>query len=242
MMNQVQRRLPIVGLLVKQAALRPKATLTTLRVWWAGLSMLGLRSLLELQETVARIDAMGVPGALIEAGVARGGSAIVLAAARCTSRHVYLYDTFEGIPAPSQKDGAAAQQRYEVIRSGRAEGRRGQLYYGYDKDLQRSVANALQRFGFPPEESQIHLVKGFYQDTLYPPETVALAHLDCDWYESVKTCLERITPALAPGGVLVVDDYDYWAGCRRAVDEFFEDKQDQFLFVRRGRLHIVRRR
>lgn len=240
-MNRVQQKLLSVGLLVKQAARRPKATLTALRVWWAGLSMLGLRSLLELQEAVTRIDALGVPGVLIEAGVARGGSAIVLAAARRTPRPVYLYDTFEGIPAPGPADGAAAQRRYEVIRSGRAEGRRGQLYYGYDKDLRESVAHALRRFDLSPEESQIHLVKGFYQDTLYPPDTVALAHLDCDWYESVKTCLGRITPALAPGGVLVVDDYDYWAGCRRAVDEFFEDKRDQFSFVRRGRLHIVRR-
>lgn len=202
--------------------------------------MLGLPALLELQEAVARIEERVVPGIIIEAGVARGGSAIVLAAARRTPRPIYLYDTFEGLPAPGEADGLAAHQRYRAIRSGQAEGRRRQPYYGYDKDLQQSVERALAHFGLSPTKSHIHFVRGLYRDTLYPPAAVALAHLDCDWYDSVKTCLERITPFLSPGGALIVDDYDYWSGCRRAVDEFFADRRDRFLFIRRSRLHIIR--
>ena len=72
-------------------------------------------------------------------------------------------------------------------------------------------------------------------------EPAALAHIDADWYQSVMTCLERIEPHLSPGGVLVIDDYDHWSRCRKAVDEYFADKRDRYFFLRRSRLHIVRR-
>jgi asparagine synthase (glutamine-hydrolysing) len=55
------------------------------------------------------------------------------------------------------------------------------------------------------------------------------------------TCLVRITPRLIPGGVLVIDDYDAWSGCRRAVDEYFADKRGAFSFTRKERLHVLRR-
>jgi asparagine synthase (glutamine-hydrolysing) len=82
---------------------------------------------------------------------------------------------------------------------------------------------------------------GLFEDTLYIAEPVALAHIDCDWYQSVMLCLERITPHLIPGGVLVIDDYRDWAGCKRAVDEYFTGRGDEFRFVMRARLHIERR-
>lgn len=55
------------------------------------------------------------------------------------------------------------------------------------------------------------------------------------------TCLQRIVPHLVQGGMLVVDDYDTWSGCRKAVDEYFADKRDRYDFVRRARLHIVKK-
>ena len=82
--------------------------------------------------------------------------------------------------------------------------------------------------------------QGLFQDTLHPAGPVALAHIDGDWYASVMTCLERIVPVLIPGGTLVIDDYHHWSGCRKAVDEYFADRRDQFAFVERSRLHIVR--
>lgn len=55
------------------------------------------------------------------------------------------------------------------------------------------------------------------------------------------TCLERIEPRLVSGGILVIDDDDTWSGCRRAVDEYFADKQAAFEFRRRARLQIVKK-
>ena len=83
-------------------------------------------------------------------------------------------------------------------------------------------------------------VQGLFQDTLHPDGPVAVAHIDGDWYESVRTCLERIEPHLPVGGVFVIDDYEAWSGCRMAVDEYFADKRDRYTFESRARLHIVR--
>jgi asparagine synthase (glutamine-hydrolysing) len=51
-------------------------------------------------------------------------------------------------------------------------------------------------------------------------DTIAFAHIDCDWYEPVRLCLERIYPILSIQGYLVLDDYYDYGGCKKAVDEF----------------------
>ncbi|MBV1831309.1 hypothetical protein HNW77_11720 [Komagataeibacter sp. AV436] len=56
------------------------------------------------------------------------------------------------------------------------------------------------------------------------PEKIAVLRLDTDWYESTRHELEHLYPRLVPGGVLIIDDYGYWAGARKAVDEYFSDK------------------
>lgn len=166
----------------------------------------------------------GVPGIIIEAGCALGGSAIVIAASKAKSRRFYIYDVFNMIPPPSPKDGADAHERYELIRAGRSPGIRGDPYYGYIDNLYNQVVRSFREFGYPIEENHISLIKGLIQDTLYVTEPVSLAHIDVDWYEPVWTCLERIEPQLAIGGALVIDDYLDWSGCRQAVKDYFKDK------------------
>jgi hypothetical protein len=70
---------------------------------------------------------------------------------------------------------------------------------------------------------------------------VAFVHLDSDWYESTMTALQRIWPHVSVGGVVVIDDYDAWSGCRRAVDEYFADRDD-YRIDRHLRPHLVRTR
>lgn len=87
----------------------------------------------------------------------------------------------------------------------------------------------------------VELIKGLFEDTMAIDTPVALAHIDCDWYDSVMTCLQRIVGHLVPGGRLVIDDYDHWSGCKTAIDEFFADRHDEFEFQHFNRLHIVKR-
>jgi asparagine synthase (glutamine-hydrolysing) len=207
----------------------------------ASLTYLSPAALSELHDHVTALERRGRSGILIEAGCARGGSAIVLAAAKTKSRPLYVYDVFGMIPPPSDKDGADVHGRYRVIASGRSKGIAGHTYYGYERDLLAVVTENFRRHGVDAAEHHVRLIKGLFQHTMHIAEPVALAHLDCDWYESVATCLQRIVPHLIVGGVLIVDDYDAWSGCRAAVDEYFADRRARYDFVHRSRLQIVRR-
>ncbi len=195
----------------------------------------------DLFTRVRTIETEGREGILIEAGCALGGSAIVIATAKSTRRPFFVHDVFGMIPPPSDRDEADVQERYAVIRSGRSRGLQGNKYYGYEDNLVDKVSENFRRHGVPLEANTVHLVRGLFQETLHVSEPVALAHVDGDWFESVMTCLQRIEPHLTADGVIVIDDYDDWSGCRKAVDEYFSDKRERYDFVRKARLHIVRK-
>jgi hypothetical protein len=204
------------------------------------LTYLGYDALSDLEGTVRRLEAERVPGIIVEAGCALGGSTVVLGRTKHPERPLRAYDVFGMIPPPSDADGADIHARYETIVRGESEGIDGDRYYGYTDNLRARVADTLRSFGLDLEAHHIELVEGLFQDTLHVDRPVALAHIDADWYESVRTCLERIAPRLSYGGVLVIDDDDSWSGCRKAVDEYFADKRERYRFIRRSRLHIVR--
>lgn len=226
--------------LVRRAAARLVHPPIVGRVRHAGLTFLDWAALGELHAAVRRCERAQIPGALIEAGCALGGSAIVMADAKRADRPLLVYDVFGMIPPPSERDGQDVHSRYEVIRSGRATGPDGTQYYGYMPDLRGRVMAAFRETGRPVEDNAVTLIEGRFEDTLHPDGPVALAHIDGDWYESVRVCLERITPHLSIGGRLVIDDYDDWSGCRTAVDEYFAGRREQFRFDGASRLHIVR--
>lgn len=205
------------------------------------LTYLDERALCDLYETVRSLEQRGVPGRLLEAGCALGGSAIVIAAAKAPTRLLQIYDVFGMIPPPTERDGADVHQRYEEIKSGQSQGIGGNRYYGYEENLLAKVQENFRRFGLPPENHQVEFIQGRFQDTMHIDGAVAFAHIDADWYDSVWTCLERIAPKVSPGGVLVIDDYQAWSGCRPAVDDYFRDKRVDWDFVQRARLNIVRR-
>lgn len=202
--------------------------------------MLRKDALSDLHSEVRRLEEESVDGALIEAGTARGGSAIVMAAAKAPERELHVYDTFSMIPPPSESDGDDVHQRYAAIAAGEAQGRNGKEYYGYVENLRAEVERSFARYGLPAEESKVTLHEGLFEDTLHPEGPVALAHLDGDWYGSVMTCLERISPLLSPGGVLVIDDYEAWSGSQRAVDDFLARPEVDLEPRWRSRLHLVK--
>lgn len=73
------------------------------------------------------------------------------------------------------------------------------------------------------------MVKGLFQDTLPHSEIqhIALLHLDGDWYDSTRVCLEQLYDKVSPGGVIQIDDYGHWAGARKALHEFFDHRKIQ---------------
>jgi asparagine synthase (glutamine-hydrolysing) len=197
-------------------------------------------ALRDLWRRVGELERAGIEGAIVEAGCALGGSAVVLAAAKSRARPLEVYDVFGMIPPPSDLDGDDVKERYETIVSGESSGIGGDRYYGYEEDLLGRVRATFAAHGLPVDENHVDLIQGLYEDTLHPGGPVALAHVDADWYESVKVCLERIVPALVEGGSIVLDDYDAWSGCRTATDEFVAANPGALRIERRSRVHLVR--
>ena len=204
-----------------------------------GLTYLKAAGLRDLAAVVTQLERDGVAGALVEAGTARGGSAIVIAAAKSAERPMKVYDVFGMIPPPTERDGADVHRRYARITAGEARGPGGDTYYGYRDDLYQEVTDAFARHDVAVGDHNIELVQGLFEDTVQLDEPVAFAHLDGDWYESTMTCLTRIAPLVVPGGRIVLDDYYTWSGCRRAVDEYFTGR-DGFRMEHRAKLHVVR--
>lgn len=203
------------------------------------LTFLGRAALIDLAKAVDPVSLEGIEGTIIETGAALGGSTIVLAAAKDPRRRLAVYDTFGMIPPPSDRDDADVHDRYAVITAGESKGIGGDTYYGYRDDLLGEVRASFEAFGLPPDQHNVEFVQGLYEDTLVVDAPVALAHVDCDWYESVKVCLDRIHPHLSVGGRFVIDDYDEWSGARTAVEEFLAG-HGGYRRERHARLHLVK--
>ena len=190
------------------------------------LTYCGKPKLENLRDAAVRIRREGIAGSFIEAGVALGGSAILLAKMKAPESTLSLYDVFSMIPPPGPDDGEDAHRRYAEIKSGGSSGLGGNVYYGYMDDLVEQVRKNLNSFGIETARDKVNLIQGLFEDTLHPEGPVALAHIDCDWYEPVRTCIERILPRLSPGGILVFDDYSSYSGCTKAVNELLAERPD----------------
>jgi O-methyltransferase len=169
-------------------------------------------------------------GLFIEAGCALGGSAILLARLKPKSCDLRVYDVFGMIPEPSERDGQDVYRRFETIRRGEAAGLGGDVYYGYQGNLYERVCSTFLEFGIEPNSGGVRLIKGLVQDTLHVDAPVFLAHIDVDWYDPVSLCLARIEPRLSEDGFLVLDDYNDWSGCRRAVNDYFRGIKQGYVF------------
>ena len=83
--------------------------------------------------------------------------------------------------------------------------------------------------------NNFQLIKGKVEDTLpgiMLPDSISLLRLDTDFYESTLHELKHLYPLLSKNGVLIIDDYGHWQGCKQAVDEYF-DKENISLLLNR---------
>ncbi|MFI5511718.1 TylF/MycF/NovP-related O-methyltransferase [Mycobacterium sp. NPDC051804] len=178
----------------------------------------------------------GIPGAIVECGVWRGGSLLAmvlrLLERGITDRDVFGYDVWQGMgPSgfpyePTDEDvlfnGASVKNSMNPGRIGKALYEQVMPRVTHFQPSRDDVFGLLTSAGYPSE--RIHLVAGPVEDTLpaQAPETIALLRLDTDLYESTRHELEHLYPRIPVGGVLVIDDYGYWKGARKAVDDYFD--------------------
>lgn len=183
-----------------------------------------------------------IAGAFVECGVWRGGSSMAAAKTLRTlgagDRELYLFDTFAGMPRPTDADvdfmGQKAADQFERTRTGDDSST-------WDRATLAEVKANMNRTGYDP--SLVHYVEGKVEETLpgHAPDQIALLRLDTDWYESTKHELVSLWPRLVSGGVLIVDDYGHWSGSRKAVDEYIAENDLAILLNRidsTGRLAV----
>lgn len=189
----------------------------------SGYTMTSPERIVNVIDSVEYIVKNNIDGDFVECGVWKGGC--VMAAIYTLikldelDRNIYLYDTFEGMTVPTNDDVAFSGDKAIDVYN--------ELYQN-DEDwcgasLQEVQGN-IKKLEYP--EDKIHFIQGNVEETIPKavPEKISLLRLDTDWYKSTKHELENLYPLVSEGGVIIIDDYGHWAGARKAVDEYIEDK------------------
>ncbi len=198
-------------------------------------TLLHVERMYSLYKAVQYIVKKGVPGDFVECGVWKGGASMMMAKTLMllgdTSRTIYMYDTYEGMAEPTPEDKAVMEGKENVreVWEQSQKGDHNEWCYGPLDGVKAAMAST----GYPADK--IVYIKGKVEDTLpaqNPPGQIAILRLDTDWYSSTKHEMETLYPQLVQNGVLILDDYGYWAGARQAVDEYFA-KHNITMFLHR---------
>ena len=152
-----------------------------------------------------------LPGALVDCGTYNGGSTALLSAG-APNRDIWAFDSFEGLPAPSERDTDDPSVDLEEA---------AEFFKGKCLGTEERLHEAVARYGAP---GLLHVRKGWFQHTL--PEareeigSIAVLHVDGDWYDSIYTVLDNLYEFVVPGGAIVIDDYAGVPSAGRATDDF----------------------
>jgi hypothetical protein len=195
-------------------------------------SLVGWQGLEVTYDCARRAISEGVSGALVECGVAQGGSALLLALVNrefgFDQRMLWLFDSYQGLPDPTKDDyeGDKTGTHVRPLPKGSCLG----TYEEVSRLL--FVHNQISR-------QAISMVKGWFQDTL--PVTrakigpIAVLRLDGDWYESTKVCFENLFDQVSNNGFVILDDYFSCFGCKKATDEFLAAREKAYPIIPDGR-------
>lgn len=172
-----------------------------------------------------------IPGDIVECGVWKGGSImaamLTLLELGDTSRHLYLFDTFEGMTGPSEHDVALGNRvALDIYRE--KQKNNGKWVYSPIEEVKNRL------YSVEYDHEKIQFVKGRVEDTLpdKAPQTISLLRLDTDWYESTRHELIHLFPRLSKGGVIIIDDYGEWAGARKATNEYMQQNNIKIFLSR----------
>jgi len=198
----------------------------------ADYTMTSKQRIANIEASIRYICEHRIGGDFVECGVAGGGSIMAMAFTLLdigmTDRHLWLYDTFDGMPEPGEHDigrhGTAAIGKYRQLRKGDVS--------GWINIPLETVKRNVARTGYP--DDRLHFVPGKVEETLprEAPDKVALLRLDTDWYESTKVEMDVLFERLAEGGLIIIDDYYRWQGSRKAVDDYIHDNAIRIFWSR----------
>lgn len=177
----------------------------------SGFSMLSRERLENLKNQIDAIIDEKIPGSFVETGVAQGGSIIFMKKYLDRlghSRTIHACDSFQGLPPAGDydydyKNEHASFQDHSVVTVSKVQ-----------------FTSNLEKMGVDAATIVTH--EGWFSQTLAEiTEPIALLRMDGDWYDSTMTTLDYLYDQVVPGGVVIIDDYGWWQGCKKAVHDFF---------------------
>ena len=185
-----------------------------------------IERLYSLYQSCLYIIDNNIEGDLVECGVWRGGSSMMIAlifiSRGITDRKIYMYDTYEGMSEPSKEDIAITGEYAANILQREDKQNEDSIwcYASFEE-----VMENMKMTKYPMQN--IKMIKGKVEDTLpvNHPSQIALLRLDTDWYESTKIELEILFPLLSNQGPLIIDDFGHWEGAKKAVMEYFSKQE-----------------
>lgn len=159
--------------------------------------------LTNLAKIASNLQSKLIPGDFVECGTYKGGTAALLSQYLHKDQHLWLYDSFQGMPPTTERDGSEAEKWVGKC-------------LGNIQDVEE-VMNIVKT-----PKSHYTIKKGWFETSFKDPlpTKVALLHCDADWYNSVSLVLDTFYPLISEGGYIVLDDFGYWEGCREAFYDF----------------------
>jgi O-methyltransferase len=183
-----------------------------------------------LYKAVEYVVKAKIPGDLVECGVWKGGSSMIMAYTLLkmgdNKRKIWLYDTYAGMSKPTEEDKTFDESSYAIDYWKKSQ--RGNYNLWAFSPIAEVKKNMLST-GYP--EKNLIFIKGKIEETIPKemPSKISILRLDSDWYESTYHSIKYLFPLLSPGGVLILDDYGAWAGAKKAVDKYFKEKNINIL-------------
>jgi O-methyltransferase len=203
-------------------------------------TMTSVQNMFAMYNAIRFIAEVGVPGDVVECGVWRGGMCMIAALTLQsweghTGRKIWLYDTFSGMSLPTEADKPIGVGRAVIKQSpismwheSRVDDHRTNWCFASLEDVRQNIAHTEY-----PADATVY-VEGKVEQTIpgQVPNAISCLRLDTDWYESSYHELTHLYPLLSTGGVLILDDYGFWEGQKKAVDQYFEENGIKLLMHR----------
>ena len=175
----------------------------------------GYPRLTNVYDLARKIEEQKLAGSFVECGTWKGGLCAIMGAMAeryQSGRRTWYLDSFEGMPAPDPKDG---HDTSEI---------EGDVLKASVSDVEQLIFGKLHL----PKERNI-IVKGWFEDTIPKIKKdigpIAILRMDADWYAATKFCLDQLYDQVIPGGYVIFDDFPRWEGCRKAIEEFLNERK-----------------
>lgn len=166
----------------------------------------------------------------VECGVANGGALALMKSCASDNTVIYAFDSWDKMPnltSEDENEQRALKHNFNNVKGkyiGRVFGKVPNVHKTF-RDLNVKINN-------------VKLIKGYFEDT-FPKniskiKNIAVLHIDVDFYKATQFCLESLYDKVISGGVVIVDDYNAYIGCKKAVDEFRKNHKinDELILVK----------